>query len=164
MITCLITFLKSLNALIPNFNAMKDDFQTIQDISAIGQKEPVPLEDLYVSLKLSETSREREIPFEMDKETELKIFDGKEMERKAKGIKRMERVLDVDTAVRSIHRMVVVGAPGAGKTTILKHLALKSCKTNIENLERLTVPIPITLREFIREGIGVRNYIDKRSL
>ena len=37
------------------FNAMKADFERIKDISAIvGQKEPVPLENIYVSLKLSE--------------------------------------------------------------------------------------------------------------
>ncbi|NIM14196.1 MAG: NACHT domain-containing protein [Candidatus Aminicenantes bacterium] len=154
-------FFKELACFNAYFNAMKDDFQAIRDISAIGQKEPVLLEDLYVSLKLSETSREREMPFDMEKEVELKIFDGKEMERKAKVMKRRERVLDVDAAVRSFHRMVVVGAPGAGKTTLLKHLALKSCKTNIEKQERLTVPVPITLREFIREGMGLRNYIDK---
>jgi len=30
------------------FNAMKNDFEKIKDISAIGQKEPIPMENLYV--------------------------------------------------------------------------------------------------------------------
>ncbi len=46
------------------FNAMKKDFETIKDISAIGQKDPIPLEQMYVSLKVSEKTREHEIPLE----------------------------------------------------------------------------------------------------
>ena len=53
------------------FNAMKKDFETIKDISAIGQKDPIPLEQMYVSLKVSEKTREREIPLEKGR----KIFD-----------------------------------------------------------------------------------------
>ena len=36
------------------FNAMKSEFETIKDITAIGQKEPIPLEEIYVSLRLCE--------------------------------------------------------------------------------------------------------------
>lgn len=43
------------------FNALKTDFETIKDISAIGQKEPVPLENIYVSLKLSEKTKMSEV-------------------------------------------------------------------------------------------------------
>ena len=39
------------------FDALKTDFETIKDISAIGQKEPVPLERIYVSLRLVELGR-----------------------------------------------------------------------------------------------------------
>jgi hypothetical protein len=36
------------------FNAMKTDFETIKDITAIGQNEPVPSEKIFVSLKVVE--------------------------------------------------------------------------------------------------------------
>ena len=53
------------------FKEMKKDFETIKDISAIGQKEPVSLKEIFVSLKLIEISRERDwnmkIPEEMQK-------------------------------------------------------------------------------------------------
>jgi hypothetical protein len=36
------------------FNATKTDFETIKDITAIGQNEPVPSEKIFVSLKVVE--------------------------------------------------------------------------------------------------------------
>jgi len=140
------------------FKAMKKDFETIKDISAIGQKEPISLEDIYVSLRLSEELREREIPLEMRD----KIFDEKwiEKEKKPERAIKKTRVIDPDTAVKQFHRVVILGVPGAGKTTLLKHLALKFCKENIEKQERMIVPIPITLRQFSESGKGLREYID----
>jgi predicted NACHT family NTPase len=137
---------------------LKKDFETIKDISAIGQKEAVNLEDIYVSLKLSETVLESDLPIEMENE---KIFDEKLIEkRKEKEVKR-ERVIDPEKALKKFHRMVIVGAPGAGKTTLLKHLALKYCQESIQKQERIIIPIPITLREFFQSDKGIREYIDE---
>jgi predicted NACHT family NTPase len=122
------------------FREMKKDFETIKDISAIGQKEHVNLEDIYVSLKLSEMVHERDLAIERA-EIEDKIFDEKFMEkRKEKEVKR-ERIIDPEKALKQFHRMVIVGAPGSGKTTLLKHLALKYCQENVQKQERITVPI-----------------------
>ncbi len=147
-------FFKEFNAFKAYFDAMKTDFQTIRDVSAIGQREAVWLENIYVSLKVSEKS-ERPMDVLMDADEASKIFDGKEMELPERK-RRLEigrgRVMDADTAVKNYRRLVVVGAPGAGKTTLLKHMALKACKENIEAQERLTVPIPITLRDFVQSG------------
>jgi len=43
------------------FNAMKTDFETIKDITAIGQNEPVPLEKIFVSLRVVEHGRYRDV-------------------------------------------------------------------------------------------------------
>lgn len=155
-------FFKEFKAFEAYFNAMKTDFQTIRDVSAIGQREAVWLENIYVSLKVSEKS-ERDMDMPMDADEASKIFDGNEMalpERKRIREIGRGRVMDADTAVKNFHRLVVVGAPGAGKTTLLKHMALKACKENIEKQERLTVPIPITLREFVQSGKTLREYVD----
>ncbi len=144
------------------FNKMKEDFESIRDIAAIGQKEPVPLETIYVSLKLSQEIRRPDFPLDKD-QTESRIYDDKkkqQMERKLERAEPRDRVMDVDSAVKSFSRMVILGAPGAGKTTLLKHLALKYCKENIDQLERVTVPIPVTLRESIQSGKDLREYID----
>jgi hypothetical protein len=39
------------------FNALKADFDRITDISAIGRQEPVPLEKIYLSLRMVEPER-----------------------------------------------------------------------------------------------------------
>ena len=41
------------------YNALKKEFETIKDISAVGQKEPIKLEKIYVSLKLTERRKPR---------------------------------------------------------------------------------------------------------
>jgi len=140
------------------FNAMRFDFETIKDISAIGQKEPIPLENIYVSLRVSEKIREREIPIEQ----EQKIFREELVRREAERQVEREKVIDAEKAVKDYDRIVIVGVPGSGKSTLLKHLALKSCKENLEKQERTCVPIPITLREFSdgKKGLSLREYID----
>ena len=45
------------------FNAMKREFETIKDVSAIGQREPISLENIYVTLQLSEKP-EHEAPYD----------------------------------------------------------------------------------------------------
>jgi predicted NACHT family NTPase len=139
------------------FNAMKFEFETIKDITAIGQKEPIPLEEIYVSLRLYEKTTEREIPFEKERKIFAEESIEKEMEeRKAE----REKVLDTEAALRDYDKLVIIGVPGSGKTTLLKYLALKTCKENIEKQQRACVPIPITLREFLGSGRSLREYID----
>ena len=140
------------------FNAMKKDFETIKDISAIGQKDPIPLEQMYVSLKVSEKTREREIPLEKGR----KIFDEEVIQKKKEVERPTERVniIDVDKAVKDYRKFVIVGAPGSGKTTVLRHLALKSCKENLEKQERICTPVPIILLKFLESGKDLRDYID----
>jgi energy-coupling factor transporter ATP-binding protein EcfA2 len=139
------------------FNAMKADFERIKDISAIGQKEPVPLENIYVSLRLTETVKEREIPVDKDRKIAEEDLIKKELERPVE----RARVLDAERAITDYNKLVILGAPGSGKTTLLKHLALKSCTENIKLLERTCVPIPITLRELSESGKDLRQYIDE---
>jgi predicted NACHT family NTPase len=139
------------------FNTLKADFRRIKDISAIGQKEPVPLENIYVSLKLTGTAKEREILEDKDREVIEDELIKKEFEKPAE----RARVLDAERAINDYNKLVIVGAPGSGKTTLLKHLALKSCTENLKALERTCVPIPITLRELSESGKDVRQYIDE---
>jgi predicted NACHT family NTPase len=139
------------------FNALKTEFERIKDISAIGQKESVPLENIYVSLKLTETAKERVIPVDKDRKIIEDELIKKELEKPAE----RARVLDAERAINDYNKLVIVGAPGSGKTTLLKHLALKSCTENLKVLERACVPIPITLRELSDSGKDLRQYIDE---
>ncbi|KYK35213.1 MAG: HEAT repeat domain-containing protein [Theionarchaea archaeon] len=131
------------------FNAITREFETIKDVSAIRQKEPVLLEEIYVSLGLSE----REAPTE-EEMTEKKEWIIEEEKHKK------EQIYDADDAVKEFDRLVIVGAPGSGKTTLLKHLALKSCKENLEKQERILVPVLVELGRFSESDRDLRQYID----
>ncbi|UCH88073.1 MAG: HEAT repeat domain-containing protein [Thermoplasmata archaeon] len=139
------------------FNAMKLDFKEIKDFSAIGQKEPIPLEDIYVSLKVSKKQKERRIL----KEEEQKIFVEKLFKEHVEREFKREYVLDAEKAIDDHNKLVILGNPGSGKTTLLKHLALKCCKENLDRQERTMIPIPIIIRKFSDSGKKLRDYIDE---
>lgn len=139
------------------FNTMKKEFEKIKDISAIGQREPIPLEEIYVSLKIIEKIRDIGMPFE----PEEKIYKEGLIRQKIRRPATKERTLDAEKAVKEHNRIVIVGAPGAGKTTLLKHLALISCKENLEKQEWTNVPVHIILRCFSESNKDMREYIDE---
>ncbi|KAF5430294.1 putative NTPase, NACHT family domain, partial [Candidatus Methanophagaceae archaeon] len=157
------------------FNAMKAEFEKITDITAIGQKEPVPLENIYVSLKLSEKIKTHGVVcdgFDVEctinlKEPEIPVVQGRTIvdekaePRKVERQVERDRILDADRAVKEFDKLVIVGTPGSGKTTLLKHLALKSCTENLKMQERTCVPIFITLRELSESEKDLRQYIDE---
>ena len=149
-------FFKEIEYFNTYFNALKAKFETITDISAIGQKEPVPLENIYVSLKLTGTAKEREIPVDKDR----KIIEDELIKKESEKPAERARVLDAERAINDYNKLVIVGAPGSGKTTLLKHLALKSCTENLKVLERTCVPIPITLRALSDSEKDIRQYTD----
>jgi HEAT repeat protein len=147
------------------FREMKKDFETIKDISAIGHRHSVNLEDIYVSLKLSEKLEkiDRNITEEINEKIYDEFSDEQQINcsknKEEKDFKR-ERILAPDTAVEQFNRLVIIGGPGAGKTTLLKHLALKFCRENIKKQEHVKVPVPIILREFSESGKILRDYIN----
>ncbi len=145
------------------FNSMKKEFKTIKDISALGQKEYISLEEIYVSLRVSEEVGEGEMT--EDEEEEWKIFEersvrGEEKEERMRSEERI-KVVDAERAVSLYDKLLIVGAPGSGKTTLFKYLALKVCRENLERQERTYVPIPINMRELSDSGKSIRGYVDK---
>ena len=154
------------------FNAMKSDFETIKDISVIGQKEPVPLEKIYVSLRLVEPerpgysgARKREFIEDAKKITEARAGRTPGYNPDV-GMSQGQRYLmpymmNHKDIVVYPEKLVIVGVPGSGKTTLLRHRALKSCRENLEKQERTCVPIPIILREFSESGKDLRQYINE---
>src|SRR5659263_28312 len=118
------------------FNEMKIDFETIKDFSAIGQKEPVPLENIYISLRLMEPDVHKEWKISLEKESDLPKEKRKRLEEER--ISRA-KVLDIERAVKDYDKLVFLGVPGSCKTTLLRHLARKYCKENLEKQENICV-------------------------
>jgi len=139
------------------FNAMREDFATIKDISAIGQKDDVPLESIYVSPKLTDKGIEGLIR----EEEEWKIFKSGTPDKEDWDERANEAmILDAERTVGEYNRLVIIGLPGSGKTTLMKYITLKYCRENLEKQDRTCVPIPIILRELAESGETLRSYID----
>jgi len=141
------------------FNSLRLEFETIKDVTAFGQKKPVPLEDIYVSLKLINKVRKHEIPNEKGRNIFIEEFIERDKKIDMNHALEIGKIINSENAIKEYQRLVIVGAPGSGKTTLLKHLALKSCKENIEKLERTCIPIPVTLSEFFESGKELGEYI-----
>jgi predicted NACHT family NTPase len=62
---------------------------------------------------------------------------------------RKEQVFDADDIAKKFDKVVIVGAPGSGKTTFLRHLALKFCIENLEKQEKTILPVFITLKGYM---------------
>lgn len=139
------------------FNAMKTDFERIKDFSAIGQKEPMPLENIYVSLKLIEPELQKKLEISPENEIDLPRETQKQIEDEK--ISRA-KILDTERVVKDYDKIIILGVPGSGKTTLLRHLALKDCKENLAKGEQTCVPIPITLQRFSDSKKNLREYID----
>jgi len=119
------------------FKTLKKDCQTLGDIFAGA----VGLEDIYLPLMLRE----------FDQESHLSVEN--------------ERVIEPAAAVNNYQLLVILGAAGVGKTTLLKYLTLTYCQENIEKQEQKErdhnpIPIPIILHEYLESGRGLRDYID----
>jgi HEAT repeat protein/GTPase SAR1 family protein len=145
--------------------SMRQEFAEIKDVSAIGQRESVPLDRIYVSLRLIEPDKSQ-MKEEIDRIPE-KIYEDKfRKEIKSEEIKKdkrefKEKIYDAERAIKEFKKLVLVGVPGSGKTTLLRHLVLKSCIENLKQQERISVPIYISLREFADSGIDLRIYLDQ---
>ncbi|MDI6784838.1 MAG: NACHT domain-containing protein, partial [bacterium] len=146
-------------------SAMKQEFAEIKDVSAIGQRESVPLDRIYVSLRLIEPEQSRgkeeldRIPEKIYEDKFHKEIEPEETNKNKWEFK--EKIYNAEKAVKEFKKLVIVGVPGSGKTTLLRHLALKSCIENLEQQERVSVPIYISLREFADSGEELRPYLDQ---
>ena len=140
------------------FNEMKTDFEEINDFSAIGRQEPVPLENIYVSLRMIEPEIyiDWKIPSEKESESTKKKRKRLGEERSSKA-----KLIYLEKAIKDFDKLVITGVPGSGKTTLLKHIALKTCKENLEKQEKTCIPILIKLHEFSESEKNLREYIEE---
>lgn len=107
---------------------------------ALDMSQPIALNDIYTNVNILEkiSARQR---LEVRELLKVCVTD---VERPNLGIIIQERMLGVE-AVKQYSNLIVLGKPGAGKTTFLKHIAIQ-CNSG-QMLANL-VPIFITLKDF----------------
>lgn len=123
---------------------------------ALDMSQPIALNDIYTNVNILEkiSARQR---LEVRELLKVSVAD---VERPNLGIIIQERMLGVE-AVKQYSNLIVLGKPGAGKTTFLKHIAI-GCNSG-QMLANL-VPIFITLKDFAEteQQLSLLEYITEQ--
>ena len=107
----------------------------------LDMSQPMPLNDIYTNVNILEKISGRR---RLEVGDLLKVCVSDEFDRPGLGRIAQDRVLGLE-AVKKYSKLIVLGKPGAGKTTFLKHVATQ-CSSG--GLQADKVPIFITLKDF----------------
>ena len=111
---------------------------------------PVGLDDLYVEVNiLEEITSQRWLEI-----SDLQGFKPEEFDRLGLGKVRQEQVPGLK-AVERYAKLMVLGKPGAGKTTFLQYLAIQC---NQGHFQSASVPIFIRLKNFAEDALDEGNF------
>lgn len=120
-------------------------------IRVLGTDKPVSLRDIYVRVNILEkiTARQRISVGDLEKQ-----FD---RDRRGFGTK-IKTITGIEAADQ-LKKFIVLGKPGAGKTTYLKYLALQNLDTKTK---RGYIPVFISLKEFSDSDSSLLDFIVKQ--
>ena len=117
-------------------------------IRILGMDRPISLRDIYVNVDVLEKITERQ---RISIEALERFFD---RDRRTFGFKR--ETISGSTAVDRFDKFMVLGKPGAGKTTFLKHTMFQSLDGHTKCKR---IPIFISLKDFSDSGKSIIDYI-----
>lgn len=122
----------------------------LRNLKILDMTKPLDLDELYVQLQVREEESPRYLKDEDvatlargDPEKLLRLSQVRLGERAA-------LALTPEDALRRFNKIVVIGDPGAGKTTMLRHLAFRSAREDF--VPSLVLPVYVELRRFIDSG------------
>lgn len=120
----------------------KKVFDRYDYIRVFGMSDKIPLTELYVRVNILEKITER---WNIDYETLIKKLD-----RNIRSFGSLQNTPPQTgiQAINSHQKFILLGKPGAGKTTYLRYLALQSVHKD-SNIKNRKLPIFITLRKFV---------------
>lgn len=139
------TFIETLTELIPQIKSFQYGMIKTKcgNLRILDVPSPVELTDFFVDVNiLSEPLRYRRLTvseFPTIYDSERNNFD-----RWALGITNTDRVTGLQ-AVRQHSKLIILGKPGSGKTSFLKHIAMQCIK---ENFMQDYIPIFVELKSF----------------
>lgn len=120
-------------------------------IKVLTMREPQPLEKLYVRGNILKDKITAEIGLSPE---ELEKFH--DLDRRAFG--EIAETVDGERIVNQLQRFIVLGKPGAGKTTYLRYLTLMMLQP-LSQIERRKLPIFVTLREWADKKKSLMDFI-----
>ena len=128
---------------------LRDDFG---EVRVLGMKERVPLESLYVRANVLEKLQVRSgvLPEEMEQDRAMFLS----------AFGNTRETIDGEKIVNMDENLIVLGKPGAGKTTYLKYLTLRmTSKDKDSSIKQRRLPIFVTLHEFAKSGKPLMDYM-----
>lgn len=126
--------------------------QSLKDISILDMDHPIDLDNTYINVCLRPNTR-RVYPSKEQEETfQSEYLDPNEWFSISRSLSEESAKTSIDPkeAVKEYRKCLILGDPGAGKSTMLKHLAVKSAKKDLEGLPHF--PLFISLHKFIQSG------------
>src|SRR3989440_2811828 len=137
------------------FNALLADSH-ITMLQMLDMQHPLEVARVYMPLRLSEErQRKYDSPVSDEESTETAIADDPnvwiEQERQRRE-RSAEVIYDPEKAIQRFPRCVIMGGPGAGKTMLLRHLAIMTAQRSLAGMPAL-LPVYIELQSFVRSGL-----------
>ncbi len=129
---------------------LKNLYADVSTLRVLGKMENQPIERMYTDVNvLGELSAERRYKLsQLPDEYEERVGLRWQQKERQDGLK----------LARDTKRLFILGKPGAGKTTFLKHVALQAIKGEMGE----KIPIFISLWDLANSGLPLKKYIGKQ--
>ena len=124
------------------------------NVKVLGMREPIPLKSLYVRANILEkiSAEHRGLRLE-DLE---KAFD-----RDRRTFGKTTEPVDGEIIANRLKKFIVLGKPGAGKTTYLRFLTLMMLDPN-SGIEHRRLPIFVTLHDWAQKAVPLMDYLTEQ--
>ncbi|MDJ0681429.1 MAG: NACHT domain-containing protein, partial [Xenococcaceae cyanobacterium MO_167.B52] len=127
----------------------------ILKIGCVGMGEPVSLESIYTNVQLLEARNILKFTSKEEMEQAFRTTNKRRFEFEDNKTKK-----GIDVANEKQYLMVL-GAPGAGKSTFLRKIGLDALKRNKQGYKHNCIPVFLELKRFIADEINIKEIIIK---
>jgi hypothetical protein len=132
----------------------------LRHVSLLNRVKPLDLDKLYVQLRIHNQAPLRYLQQEDIEDLRGKDFIDLHRLTSTRVEEKATEPLTPEEALAKFRRIVVLGDPGAGKTTMLRYLALQAARGQLHG--KACLPVLVELRRFVRMDVpDLLGYVDR---